>query len=247
HYNSSAFSPVIGLVIHPVKHVAVYFNRIQGLSAGSVVGSTYVNAGQVFAPYESTQYEVGAKYDIGRFSAGVAFYQTSMPYGVVEAYGNTGQLLYSQNGQERNRGMELTFNGEIIRGLRFNGGLTLIDAKQVRAASADNNGKTAIGVPNYTINGNLEYDVPFVKGLTLVGRVISTGKQQFNNANSAHLPAWSRFDLGARYTFLVRGKALTTRFEVDNVGNQRYWASVYQSNLIMGDPETFKFSITADL
>ena len=247
HYNSSAFSPVIGLVIHPVKHVAVYFNRIQGLSAGSVVGSTYINAGQVFAPYESTQYEVGAKYDIGRFSAGVAFYQTSMPYGVVEAYGNTGQLLYSQNGQERNRGMELTFNGEIIRGLRFNGGLTLIDAKQVRAASEDNNGKTAIGVPNYTINGNLEYDVPFVKGLTLVGRVISTGKQQFNNANSAHLPAWSRFDLGARYTFLVRGKALTTRFEVDNVGNQRYWASVYQSNLIMGDPETFKFSITADL
>jgi iron complex outermembrane receptor protein len=76
--------------------------------------------------------------------------------------------------------------------------------------------------------------------------VISTGKQQFNNANSAHLSAWSRFDLGARYTFLVRGKALTTRFEVDNVGNQRYWASVYQSNLIMGDPETYKFSVTAD-
>ncbi|MFT8371932.1 MAG: TonB-dependent receptor [Acetobacter sp.] len=246
HYDSSAFSPVIGLVVHPIKHAALYFNRIQGLSAGSVVGSSYVNAGQVFAPYESTQYEVGAKYDIGRFSAGVAFYQTSMPYGIVEAYGNTGQLLYTQNGKQKNRGMELTFNGEILRGLRFNGGLTLIDAKQVRAGNENNNGKTVIGIPNYTINGNLEYDVPFIKGLTLVGRVISTGKQQFNNANSAHLSAWSRFDLGARYTFLVRGKALTTRFEVDNVGNQRYWASVYQSNLIMGDPETYKFSVTAD-
>ena len=247
HYESAAFSPVIGLVVHPIKHFAVYFNRIQGLSAGTTVGAGYVNAGQVFAPYESTQYEVGAKYDVGRFSAGVAFYQTSMPYGVVETDGNTSQLIYTQNGRERNRGMELTFNGEILRGLRFNGGLTLIDAKQMRAADDANNGKTVIGVPNYTINGNLEYDVPFVKGLTLVGRVISTGKQQFNNANTTHLPAWSRFDLGARYTFLVRGKALTTRFEVDNVGNQRYWASVYQSNLIMGDPETFKFSVTADL
>ncbi len=247
HYSSGAFSPVIGLVIHPVKHFALYFNRIQGLSAGTTVGSTYVNAGQVFAPYESTQYEVGAKYDIGRFSAGVAFYQTSMPYGMSEPYKNTSQVIYTQDGKQRNRGMELTFNGEIIRGLRFNGGLTLIDAKQMRTSDNEYNGKTAIGIPNYTINGNLEYDVPFLKGLTLVGRVVSTGKQQFNNANTAHLSAWSRFDLGARYTFLVRNKALTARFEVDNVGNQRYWASVYQSYLTMGDPETFKFSVSADL
>ncbi|ASC06736.1 TonB-dependent receptor [Acetobacter pasteurianus] len=247
HYNSSAFSPVIGFVVHPVKNFALYFNRIQGLSAGTTVGSTYVNAGQTFAPYQSTQYEVGAKYDVGRFSAGVAFFQTSMPYGMTEPYGDTGESIYTQSGKQRNRGMELTFNGEILRGLRFNGGLTLIDAKQVHTAGGEYNGKTVIGVPNYTINGNLEYDVPFVKGLTLVGRVVSTGKQQFNNVNSAHLPAWSRFDLGARYTFLVHNKPLTARFEVDNVGNQRYWASVYQSDLVMGDPETFKFSVSADL
>lgn len=138
---------------------------------------------------------------MGRFSAGVAFFQTSMPYGMTEPYGDTGESIYTQSGKQRNRGMELTFNGEILRGLRFNGGLTLIDAKQVHTAGGEYNGKTVIGVPNYTINGNLEYDVPFVKGLTLVGRVVSTGKQQFNNVNSAHLPAWSRFDLGARYTF----------------------------------------------
>ncbi|MGY6768993.1 TonB-dependent receptor [Komagataeibacter sp. NFXK3] len=247
HYDAAAFSPVIGLVIHPVKHAALYFNRIQGLSAGQTVGATYVNAGQVFAPYQSTQYEVGAKYDVGRFAAGVAFFQTAMPQGMTEAYGNTGQEIYTQDGRQRNRGMELTFNGEILRGLRFNGGLTLIDAKQMHTAGGAYDGKTVIGVPNYTINGNLEYDVPFVKGLTLVGRVISTGKQQFNSMNTTHLPAWSRFDLGARYTFLAAKKPLTARFEVDNIGNQRYWASVYQSDLVMGDPETFKFSISADL
>ena len=247
HYDAAAFSPVIGLVIHPIKHASLYFNRIQGLSAGQTVGATYVNAGQVFAPYQSTQYEVGAKYDVGRFAAGVAFFQTSMPQGMTEADGTTGQEIYTQDGKQRNRGMELTFNGEILRGLRFNGGLTLIDAKQMRTTGGAYDGKTVIGVPNYTINGNLEYDVPFVKGLTLVGRVISTGKQQFNNMNTTHLPAWSRFDVGARYTFLVAKKALTARFEVDNIGNQRYWASVYQSDLVMGDPETFKFSVSADL
>lgn len=247
HYDAAAFSPIIGLVIHPVSHMALYFNRIQGLSAGTTVGSGYVNQGQVFTPYQTTQYEVGAKYDVGRFAAGVAFFQTAMPYGMSEAYGTTGQSIYTQDGRQRNRGMELTFNGEILRGLRFNGGLTLIDAKQVHTASGQYDGKTVIGVPNYSINGNLEYDVPFVKGLTLVGRVINTGKQQFNNANTAHLPVWSRFDLGARYTFLAAKKPLTARFEVDNVGNQRYWASVYQGYMVMGDPQTFKFSISADL
>ncbi|MFT8555476.1 MAG: TonB-dependent receptor [Zymomonas mobilis] len=246
-YESGVISPVVGLVVHPIKHFAVYFNRIQGLSAGTTVGASYVNAGQTFAPYQSTQYEVGAKYDIGRFSASVSFYQTAMPYGMVESYGDTGLLIYTQDGKQRNRGMELTFNGKIWRGLRFNGGLTLIDAKQIRSSGGSYDGKTVIGVPDYTINGNLEYDIPFVKGLTFVGRVVSTGKQQFNNANTAHLPAWSRFDLGARYTFLVRNKPLTARIEIDNVGNQRYWDSVYQSNLIMGAPQTFKFSITADL
>lgn len=246
HYNSDAFSPVIGLVIHPTTHTALYFNRIQGLSAGTTVGSTYLNAGQVFAPYQSTQYEVGAKYDVGRFAAGVAFFQTSMPYGMTQSV-SASQSIYTQDGRQRNQGMELTFNGEIVHGLRFNGGLTLIDAKQLRTSGNLYNGNTVIGIPNYTINGNLEYDVPLLKGMTLVGRVISTGKQQFNNANMAHLSAWSRFDLGARYTFLVDKKPLTARFEVTNIGNQRYWASVYQSNLIMGDPETFKFSISADL
>ncbi|WP_291363612.1 TonB-dependent receptor [Acetobacter sp. UBA5411] len=247
-YNKGAFTPVVGLVIHPTRQTAIYFNRIEGLSEGQrATGANVVNLGQIFAPYQSVQYEVGAKYDIGRFNVGLAFYQISQPNSYTEPYGNTGELIFREDGLQRNRGMELTVNGEIIKGLRFNGGLTLIDADLKRTAGGTNNGHTAIGIPNYTINGNLEYDLPFLKGATVIGRVVNTGKQMVNVENTAHLPVWTRFDLAARYTFAAYGKPLTLRFGVDNLANTRFWSSAFNGYLLEGLPRTFKFSFTTDL
>ena len=247
-YNKGAFTPVVGLVIHPTRQSALYFNRIEGLSKGPVAtGANVINLGQTFAPYQSVQYEVGAKYDIGRISAGLAFYQISQPNAYSEAVGNTGMLVFREDGLQRNRGMELTVNGEIIKGLRFNGGLTLIDADLKRTAGGVNNGHSAIGIPNYTINGNLEYDLPFLKGATVIGRVVNTGKQWVNVENTTHIPVWTRFDLAARYTFAAYGKPMTVRFGVDNLANTRFWASAFNGYLLEGLPRTFKFSVSADL
>ncbi|MBB3882851.1 TonB-dependent receptor [Acetobacter oeni] len=247
HYDKGAITPVLGLVIHPTRHTAIYFNRIEGLAQGpTATGANVVNTGQVFAPYRSTQYEIGAKYDIGRFTTTLAFYQISQPDAYAEAYGNSGELIYRENGLQRNRGMELSVNGEIIRGLRFNGGMTLIDASLRHTEGGTDNGHTAIGIPNYTVNGNLEYDLPFLKGATVVGRVVNTGKQWVNTANTMHLPVWTRFDLAARYTFPVAHKPMTLRFGVDNLANSRFWASSFNGYLVEGLPRTFKFSATMD-
>ncbi|MDG6094620.1 TonB-dependent receptor [Acetobacter sp. AN02] len=247
HYDEGAFTPVVGLVVHPTRRTSIYFNRIEGLAQGQQASGNVVNLGQVFSPTRSLQYEVGVKYDTGRFMTSLAFYQVTQPNSYTEAFGDSGQMIFRMDGQQRNRGMELTVNGEIVRGLRFNGGITLIDADLRRTAGGVNDGNTAIGVPNYSINGNLEYDLPFLKGVTLVGRVVNTGKQWVNVGNTAHLPVWTRFDLGTRYTFLVARRALTARFGVDNLANSRYWASAFNGYLTQGTPRTFKFSLTADL
>ncbi|WP_338421733.1 TonB-dependent receptor [Acetobacter fallax] len=247
HYDKDAFTPVVGLVIHPTKHTAIYFNRIEGLSKGpEATGTNLVNLGQIFAPYQSVQYEIGAKYDIGRFTTTLAFYQISQPNAYSEPYGNSGEQIYRENGLQRNRGMELSVNGEIIPGLRFNGGMTLIDASLRSTDGGVDNGHTAIGIPNYTVNGNLEYDLPFLKGATVTGRVVNTGKQWVNTANTQHLPVWTRFDLAARYTFPVARKPLTLRFGVDNLANSRFWTSSFNGYLLEGLPRTFKFSATVD-
>ncbi|GAA08304.1 ferrichrome siderophore receptor FcuA [Acetobacter tropicalis NBRC 101654] len=248
HYNRDAITPVVGLVIHPTRRTSIYFNRIEGLAQGPTAsGSNVVNLGQIFPPYKSVQYEIGAKYDIGRFTTTLAFYQTSQPNSYTAPYGTEGALIFRADGKQRNRGAELSINGQILPGLRFNGGATLIDAQLRRTEGGVDNGHTAIGVPNYTINGNLEYDLPFLKGGTVVGRVVNTGKQWVNTANTLHLPVWTRFDLGVRYTFAVQHKPLTLRFGVDNIANTRYWSSAFNGYLLQGLPRTFKFSFTADL
>ncbi|RBM06162.1 TonB-dependent siderophore receptor [Novacetimonas cocois] len=247
HYDQDAITPVVGLVIHPTRQTALYFNRIEGLSQGQTAPADTINQGQIFAPYKSTQYEVGAKYETRRFSASLAVYEISQPNSYSQAIGNTGQSIFVEDGLQRNRGIELNVNGEILPGLRFNGGGTVIDADLRRTAGGLQNGHTAIGIPNYTINGNLEYDLPFLKGATVVGRVVNTGKQMVNTSNTMHLPVWTRFDLAARYTFVADHKPLTLRFGVDNLANTRYWSSSFNGYLLEGLPRTFKFSFTADL
>ena len=247
HYSQDAFTPVVGLVVHPTRQTSIYFNRIEGLAQGPQASGNVVNTGQMFPPYRSVQYEVGAKYDIGRFSTSLAFYQISQPNAYTAPYGNGGQSIFTVDGEQRNRGIELAVNGEIIKGLRFNGGTALIAADQKKTTNGTYDGKRAIGVPGYTINGNIEYDLPFLKGGTLTGQVMRTGHQWANNANTLRVPGWTRFDLGARYTFLVTHKAMTVRFGVENLADTRYWTSAFGGYLLQGMPRTFKFSITADL
>src|SRR3546814_9928657 len=95
------------------------------------------------------------------------------------------------------------------------------------------------------LNANVEWDVPFLRALTLTGRVVNTGKQAANLTNTLFLPSWTRLDLGVRYVAVVGDRPLTLRAGVDNVANKRYWASAFDSfrpDLQQGAPRTFKAS-----
>jgi len=245
-YDQGAFTPVVGLVVHPTRQTSIYFNRIEGLAPGPQASGQVVNLGQIFPPYQTVQYELGAKYDIGRFSTSVSIFQIDQPNSYTVAIPGTGTSIFSVDGLQRNRGIEFTVNGEIVKGLRFNGGTSIIDADQRRTSGGLYDGNRAIGVPGYTINGNLEYDLPFIRGATVTGRVIQTGHQYANNLNTLRVPNWTRFDVGARYSFVVEHKAITTRLGVDNLANSRYWESAFGGYLLQGLPRTFKFSVTAD-
>ncbi|GAM07512.1 hypothetical protein MBENS4_4508 [Novosphingobium sp. MBES04] len=138
-------------------------------------------------------------------------------------------------------------DGEITRGLRVIAGTTYTDAKLRRTSGAVNEGNGAIGVPEWMANANVEWDLPF--GATLTGRVVYTGKQWVNAANTLELDDWARVDLGARYVLDAGDKPLTLRFTVDNVANTRYWSSAFGTSsaaLLQGAPRTFKASASID-
>jgi len=112
-----------------------------------------------------------------------------------------------------------------------------------------NEGYQAVGVPEYLLNANVEWDVPFLPALTLTGRVVHTGEQAADIGNSLFLDEWTRLDIGARYVAVIAGRPLTFRFNVDNVINEAYWASAFDTfrpDLLQGAPRTFKASATVD-
>lgn len=246
-YNEDAITPVVGLVIKPTDGFSFYANRIEALQQGPTapIDATLANSGEDLAPFKSVQYEVGGKVKLGRFDAGLALYQIKLP-SAYAATNSDGQLVYGFFGEQRNRGLEATLSGEITRGLRLISGLAITDAKLRDNANAALNGNKAQGVPKFTANANVEWDTP-LPGFTLTGRVVHTGKQQVNVANTLQIPDWTRFDVGARYVLDAGGNPVTLRFNVDNVANKRYWASafdVFSSALLQGTPRTFKASAT---
>jgi iron complex outermembrane recepter protein len=253
-YDKNAVTPVLGLVVKPIAGVSLFANRIEALQQGPTapLDPLLTNSGQVFPPFKSVQYEVGGKVNIGGFDAALSLFEISRPsaYSVpVSAANPTGPQVFGLFGEQRNRGIELTFAGEPTKGLRLIGGLSVIDAKLRNNAGGLNNGNKAVGVPDFSANANVEWDLPFATGLTLTGRAVHTGSQPVNVANTLGIPSWTRFDLGARYVFAAAGTPFTFRVTVDNVGNNRYWASafdVFNSALLQGAPRTFKASLSAD-
>ncbi|MEG3087485.1 TonB-dependent receptor [Sphingomonas sp. PB4P5] len=254
-FDTDAVTPVLGLVVKPVAGVSFYANRIEGLIQGGVAPVGTVNAGEIFAAFRSKQYEVGGKLALGRVNASLAAFQIDRPsaYSIVDSGSvadGTALYRYGVFGVQRHRGIEFSLDGEITQGLRVIGGASYIDAKLRRTGNPLSEGNTAVGVPKYLANANVEWDMDFLPGVTLTGRVVYTGKQQVNVANTLQLPDWTRFDLGARYVVAVADQPVTLRLSVDNVANKRYWASafdVFGTALLQGAPRTFKLSASIDL
>ena len=244
-YTASVLSPAVGLVVKPWTNVSVYANYIEGLQQGVVVGPTYTNAGEVFAPYKSRQYEAGIKLDWGKFTTTVSAFQISQPSAIANASTNT----LSVNGEQRNSGIEFNTFGEPIEGVRLLGGFMLLDAVLTKTAGGQQDGWTAAGAPAFRLNLGGEWDTPFVRGLTLNSRLIYTSSQYVDvDFPRRSIPDWARVDVGVRYTFeQAAGKPLTLRFNVENVFNANYWSAVGQGNfLVEAPPRTFLLSMTTN-
>jgi iron complex outermembrane receptor protein len=240
-YDDGRTTPLFGALIKPWDHVSFYYNYIEGLSKGDIAPSTASNAGEIFAPYVSRQHELGVKADYGTFTSTLALFQITKPSGEL-ACG-----VFSVQGEQRNRGLELNVFGEIAPGTRLLGGVTLLDAQLTKTAAAANRGNKPVGVPEVQANLWAEWDTSWVEGLTLTGGAIHTGSQYVNQANTQKLDDWTRFDVGVRYTTRIDERPTTFRATVQNVLDHEYWSGVASYGAFsQGSPRTLLLSATVD-
>ncbi len=220
-YSESAVSPIAGIVVRPVPSVSLYGNFTSGLTRGSTAPIGTANVGEVFAPFKSKQYEMGVKVDRNQVITGISVFQIDRPNSITDPYTN----IYSMDGTQRNRGLELSAVGEAVRDLRLMASATFYDAKLQRSAGGVNEGNDAIGVPKRTLNLGADWDLPWVPALSVNARGIYTSATPYDVANTLELPSWTRFDLGARYRTTVMGRPVAFRASIENVFNRNYWLS----------------------
>ncbi|MGR4973607.1 TonB-dependent siderophore receptor [Pseudomonas sp. LARHCG127] len=240
-YDKSKTTPLLGIVAKPWEHVALYYNYIEGLSKGDIAPSAATNADEVFSPYISRQQEIGIKLDYDRFMATLALFQIKKPSGELS------NRVFSVQAQQRNRGVELNLSGEVARGTRLLGGVTLLDGELTRTVVAANRGNTPVGVPKVQANLWAEWDTPGIDGLTLTSGAIYTASQYVDQANTQALDAWTRFDVGARYATRIAERPTTFRATVQNVFDRAYWSGVASYGAFsQGAPRTLLLSATVD-
>jgi iron complex outermembrane recepter protein len=243
--DQNALSPSVALVVKPWSNVSFYGNFIQGLQQGVVVGAGFANAGSVLPPFKATQFEVGMKVDWGTLTTTLSAFQITQPSLITDVASNT----VTQNGEQRNQGLEFNVFGEIAKGIRLLGGLSLMDAVLTKTAGGLTDGWRAPAAPDVQINIGGEWDPSFAKGLTLNSRLVYTSSQYIDTIFPRRsIPDWARVDVGARYTFdhvkNVTEQPVTVRFSVDNVFDANYWAGTTIGYLVQGGPRTFRLSST---
>lgn len=244
-YNESATTPVLAALFKLQDSLSLYANYIEGLSQGDSAPMGTTNAGQVFAPIKTTQREVGLKQDLGRFMATASLFQIEKPSGLAVSNGD-GSFTYRMSGEQRNRGLELSIFGEAMRGLRLLGGTTYTDARLTQTFDGIYDGKRAPNVSRWQLNLGGEYDIVAAPGLTLSARMISTGSQYLNEANSRSMPGWTRWDIGARYRTAIDGQPVVLRAGIQNLFDRDYWASGSGSWLYLGQARTATLSASFD-
>ena len=240
-YDESELTPAVGIVLKPWHNISFYANYIEGLSQGPTAPIGSLNAGELFAPFITKQKEAGIKLDWGKFATTVSLFEIERPSGVLNPGG-----VFDVNGEQRNRGVELSVFGEVMDHVRLLGGLAYTDGRLTKTGGGIFDDNYAVAVPKIQANLGAEWDTWFVPGLTLNARVIYTSKQYVDQANNLSIPQWTRFDIGARYRTELNDTPVTLRANVENLFDKAYWGSSNSGFLYLGAPRTLLLSATVD-
>ncbi|SEL89073.1 TonB-dependent receptor [Acinetobacter sp. DSM 11652] len=253
NYSENKLSPSLGIVVKPWgEDISLYASYVEGLSQGNTVTTeTDVNFGKTFAPFQTKQYEVGAKYQHGSWLHTLAAYQIEKPSTITEVYAtpiNGSTQITTDGGETTSKGLEYGFSGNVTDDVIIWGNLAYIDAEYTKGMSGkvELSGNTVEGQPEFTAGLGIEYKLP-VDGLSVNARANYVYSQYLNNTNTLELPDYTLLDIGAKYTTNLGGVDTTFRANIDNVTDEKYWAGVFNSGFTtLGAGRTYKLGVSFD-
>ncbi len=239
YYSSkNKVSPMASATYKPTSNSSIYFSYVKALEAGQAAGNAQANAGFVLPPLESRQYEIGAKADFHGVLYQLGYFDIERPSTFINAAN-----FLTANGKARYKGAEFFASGEIVKSVSMIVSGTVLDAKQLNAATPATYQKTPEGTAKYAGSLFAEWRVPQAKGLSLSGGLFYVGSRPLNNSGQGNVGGFTTYSGGVSYAFKLSGANCLARINGDNLANKRAWAGVGSNLFSVNLPRTIKFSL----
>lgn len=254
--DAARFSPMAMAAWVPSPDFVVYGNYMEDLEPSDPRTDDDGNV-TMADPRVSRQFEIGVRKNWGDFVTTLNAFQITRP-GYWRGTSTTGTdfatlsaagLAYSgkEQGKERNRGIEFnTYANLLNQTLRPSFGIMYLQSRVKDYPNYADNLVSGVQVANPRViaKAGIEWDTPFVKGLTLSSNVQYFGKSYQRTDKAYAFPSYTLVDVGARYKTKLGGKnALTVSGAVENLFNKNYWqvqrGQYDRSFAVVGMPRTY--------
>ncbi len=235
-YDKSAVTPTVAVVFRPVPWLSTYGSYVEALEQGAVAPRAALNANEVFPPLKSKQVEFGVKAEGADWTANAALFRMTQAATYYTAAG-----LYTQDGESRYQGFELSAKARLARQWTVLASAVFLDAESTKTSLGQYDGKRVAGASRQQYAAYAEYGFASLP-VTLSAGARYVSARPLDVANQWELPGYALFDLGARYVTRMGATKTTWRVNVDNVADKAYWMMAGSNRLVQGAPRTLKLS-----
>jgi iron complex outermembrane receptor protein len=222
--------------------LAFYAGYAKGLEESPVAPDIAVNRGEAPPAIITEQMDAGFRYAITKDLRLVAgLFDVRKPYFALDP-----GLVFRELGEVRNRGVELSLAGQITPRLSIVLGAVFLKAR-VSGDAVDLGliGRRPVGSIGRSVNGALNWNVPWIKGLSFDLAYQSTSDRA-TAEETLFIPARYVASLGGRYRFDLIGKPATFRAQLASV-NDVYGYSNIGQGYYYNPPRQFQMSLTVDM
>jgi iron complex outermembrane recepter protein len=231
------------LSVRAGSDLVFYAGYSKGLEESPVAPEIAVNRGEAPPAILTEQMDAGFRYNLSpdlRLVAGV--FDVRKPYFALDP-----ARVFRQLGQVRNRGVEVSLAGQITPRLSLVLGAVFLDST-VSGDAVDLGliGRRPVGTIGRTVNGAVNWNLPWVEGLSLDLLLESASDRIANAANTFVIPARYIYSLGGRYRFELLDKPATFRAQVATVNNVYGYAN-FGEGFYYNLPRRFQMSLTVDM
>ncbi|MDO5638944.1 MAG: TonB-dependent receptor [Neisseria sp.] len=249
--DAARFSPMFMLAYVPQPDLVFYGNYMEDLEPADISTDDFGNT-TMAKPRVSRQFEVGVRKNWGDVVTTLNAFQIRRPgYWRGNSTSGTdfiaaGAAAGDEQGIERNRGVEFNIYGNLLnKTLRPNFGIMYLQSTVKDYPNSQDNLVNGVQVANPRViaKAGVEYDTPFMRGLTLTGAVQYFGKSYQDTQKQYAFPSYTLVDVGARYRTKLGKNNMTVSGAVENLFNKNYWqvqrGQYDRSFAVLGMPRTY--------